>query len=61
MKQRYQKLGISCTEWESRHPLDAAAIVLVTPESVVGEEFATFLNRLSLIGDGIKPISAFIP
>jgi superfamily II DNA helicase RecQ len=46
MKQRCKKLGISCTEWQSRHPLDATAIVLVTPESVVGEEFTTFLNRL---------------
>jgi superfamily II DNA helicase RecQ len=42
MKQQCKKLGISCTKWESRHPPDAAAIVLVTPESAVGEEFATF-------------------
>ncbi|KAG9380640.1 RecQ Superfamily II DNA helicase [Pyrenophora tritici-repentis] len=40
------KLGISCVEWQSRRPPDAAAVVLVTPESAVGEEFATFLNRL---------------
>ncbi|KAJ4392412.1 hypothetical protein N0V91_011400 [Didymella pomorum] len=46
MMRRCRKLGISCAEWESRCPLDAAAIVLVTPESAVGEEFATFLNRL---------------
>jgi superfamily II DNA helicase RecQ len=46
MKQRCQKLGISCVAWESRHPPDAAAIVLVTPESAVGEAFTTFLNRL---------------
>jgi superfamily II DNA helicase RecQ len=46
MKQRCKKLGISCVEWESRHPPDAAAVVLVTPESAVGEAFATFLNRL---------------
>jgi superfamily II DNA helicase RecQ len=43
---RCRKLGISCAEWESRCLLDAAAIVLVTPESAVGEEFATFLNQL---------------
>lgn len=46
MMRRCKKLGISCVEWESRHPPDAAGIVLVTPESAVGEEFATFLNRL---------------
>lgn len=46
MMRRCRKLGISCAEWESRCPPDAAAIVLVTPESAVGEEFATFLNRL---------------
>ena len=46
MKRRCQKLGILCVEWESRHPPDAAAVVLVTPESAVGETFTTFLNRL---------------
>jgi superfamily II DNA helicase RecQ len=46
MKQRCTKLGILCIEWESRRPPDAAAVVLVTPESTVGEVFATFLNRL---------------
>jgi superfamily II DNA helicase RecQ len=46
MKKRCKKLGISCVEWERRHPPDAAAVVLVTPESAVGEAFATFLNRL---------------
>ncbi|KAI8930521.1 hypothetical protein NX059_012133 [Plenodomus lindquistii] len=47
MMRRCRKLGISCAEWDSRRPPDAAAIVLVTPESAVGEEFATFLNRLA--------------
>ena len=46
MMRRCKKLGISCAEWDGRHPPDAAAIVLVTPESAVGEDFATFLNRL---------------
>jgi superfamily II DNA helicase RecQ len=46
MMRRCKKLGISCAAWESRRPPDAAAVVLVTPESAVGEEFATFLNRL---------------
>jgi RecQ family ATP-dependent DNA helicase len=46
MMRRCRKLGISCAEWDSRRPPDAAAVVLVTPESAVREEFATFLNRL---------------
>jgi superfamily II DNA helicase RecQ len=46
MMRRCQWLGISCAAWEGRRPPDAAAVVLVTPESAVGEEFATFLNRL---------------
>ena len=46
MMRRCKILGISCAEWEGRRPPDAAAIVLVTPESAVREDFATFLNRL---------------
>ncbi|KAF9733878.1 hypothetical protein PMIN01_08221 [Paraphaeosphaeria minitans] len=46
MKRRCEKLGISCAACESRHPPDAAAVVLVTPESAVTQEFATFMNRL---------------
>jgi superfamily II DNA helicase RecQ len=46
MVRRCRKLGISCAKWDSRCPPDAAAVVLVMPESAVGEEFATFLNRL---------------
>jgi superfamily II DNA helicase RecQ len=46
IKRRCQKLGISCVEWESRHPPDAAAVVLVTPKLAIEEAFATFLNRL---------------
>lgn len=46
MMRRCKALGISCAAWEGRRPPDAAAVVLVTPESAVGEEFATFLNRL---------------
>ena len=43
---RCKKLGIAYIEWESRHPPNGAAVVLVTPESAVGETFMTFLNRL---------------
>ncbi|KAF2175999.1 hypothetical protein K469DRAFT_761469, partial [Zopfia rhizophila CBS 207.26] len=39
MKRRCKKLGISCEEWEGRRPPDAAAVVLVTPESAVSEDF----------------------
>jgi superfamily II DNA helicase RecQ len=46
MMRRCKKLGISCAEWQGRRPPDAAAVVLVTPESAVGEDFMTFLNRL---------------
>jgi RecQ family ATP-dependent DNA helicase len=46
MTRRCKALGISCVEWEAMHPPDGAAVVLVTPESAVGEAFATFLNRL---------------
>jgi superfamily II DNA helicase RecQ len=44
--QQCRKLGISCAEWDSCWPPDAAAIVLVTPKLAVREEFATFLNWL---------------
>lgn len=46
MMRRCKELGISCAEWQSQQPPDAAAIVFVTPESAVGEGFATFINRL---------------
>jgi superfamily II DNA helicase RecQ len=46
MKRRCTKLGILYVDWESCRPPDAAAVVLITPESAVGEAFATFLNRL---------------
>jgi RecQ family ATP-dependent DNA helicase len=46
MMRRCRELGIACAEWESRHPPDSAAVVMVTPESAVGEGFTTFLNRL---------------
>jgi superfamily II DNA helicase RecQ len=46
MKRRCDELGIVCAEWESRRQADAASIVLVTPESAVGTEFRTFLNRM---------------
>lgn len=49
MAVRCRQLGISCLQWDARHPPDAAAVVLVTPESAVGEAFTTFLNRLRAV------------
>jgi superfamily II DNA helicase RecQ len=46
MIRRCKLFGILCVVWEGRRPPDAAAVVLVTPKLAVGEEFATFLNRL---------------
>ena len=46
MMRRCLGLGISCAAWDSRQQPDAAAVVLVTPESAVSKEFVTFLNRL---------------
>ena len=46
MMRRCKELGISCAEWQIQRPPDAAAIVFVTPESAVGDGFATFVNRL---------------
>ncbi|TKA24549.1 hypothetical protein B0A49_13989, partial [Cryomyces minteri] len=46
MKRRCRELGVLCAEWSGRNPPDAAAVVLVTPESAVSDGFMTFLNRL---------------
>jgi superfamily II DNA helicase RecQ len=47
MQRRCRALGISCAEWESnRSPPDAASIVLMTPESALGDDGSTFINRL---------------
>ena len=45
MKQRCEQLGISCVEWNSRRPSEWAQVVLVTPESAVGEGFGNFIHR----------------
>ena len=45
MKDRCDKMGIECVEWESCRPHEWAQIVLVTPESVVGDAFGNFINR----------------
>jgi len=46
MKQRCGGMSITCAEWNSRKPPDAADVMLVTPESAVSDGFRTFMNRL---------------
>jgi len=43
---RCQELSITCREWSSRTPPDAAQIVLATPESFQTNGFQFFLHRL---------------
>lgn len=50
MKARCDKLGITCVEWSSRRPHEWAQVVLVTPESAVGEAFGQFMNRQRAMG-----------
>jgi len=50
MHDRCNKLGISCVEWDSRRPHEWAQIVLVAPESAVGEGFGNFMNRQRAMG-----------
>jgi len=50
MKARCGELGIACVEWQSRRPNEWAQVVLVTPESAVGEGFGHFINRQRAMG-----------
>ena len=50
IKDRCDQLGIECVEWNSRRPHEWASVVLVTPESAVGESFGHFLNRQRTMG-----------
>jgi superfamily II DNA helicase RecQ len=45
MKERCDRLRISCVEWNSRRP-EEASIVLVTPESAISKTFQSFVMRL---------------
>lgn len=49
MKERCERLRIGCVEWQAGRPPDDAQIVLVTPESAVGGDFRTFLNRMKAV------------
>ena len=46
LRRRCEAMGMRCEEWDGRRPPDAAAVVLVTPESAVSGGFMTFLNRM---------------
>lgn len=50
MRERCCRLGITCVEWSSRRPSEWAQVVLVTPESAVGEAFGQYLNRQRAMG-----------
>jgi superfamily II DNA helicase RecQ len=50
IKDRCDALGIECVEWNSARPHEWASIVLVTPESAVGENFGHFINRQRAMG-----------
>ncbi len=46
LRRRCQEAGIDCQEWSHGRPPDSARIVLVTPESAIGDDFTRFVNRL---------------
>ena len=46
LQRRCQEAGIDCHEWNRHSPPDHARIVLVTPESAIGEDCTRFMNRL---------------
>jgi superfamily II DNA helicase RecQ len=49
MTRQCRQLGVSCVAWDRQRPPDKAAIVLVTPESVVTSDFQLFINRLAMM------------
>lgn len=50
LKRRCEEVGIDCVEWSSRRPNEWASVVLVTPESAVGEAFGGFMARQRWMG-----------
>ncbi|KAL8300987.1 hypothetical protein RB593_003818 [Gaeumannomyces tritici] len=50
VKDRCDELGIECVEWNAGRPHEWASVVLVTPESAVGESFGHFVNRQRAMG-----------
>ena len=53
MMERCRAHGITCVEWKNGRPADDVSMVLVTPESAVGESFHTYLNRVKIRLDRI--------
>jgi superfamily II DNA helicase RecQ len=49
MKRRCDELELRYHEWGNRQPGDGAQIMLMIPESTVGQGFRTFLNRMRAI------------
>jgi len=49
MQARCERMGIVCVAWQPQRPPDDAQIVLVTPESAVGGDFRTFINRMKAV------------
>ena len=45
LKQRCDKAGISCAEWDGKKPSYWASIMLVTPESAVTKAFSRFIDE----------------
>lgn len=45
LKDRCDRLGIGCAEWDGRRPPYWASIVLVTPESAVTKAFGRFIDE----------------
>lgn len=48
MRQRCERLGVPCVEWNGRRPPNAAKIVLVIPEAALSDGFRSFLTRLHI-------------
>lgn len=49
LKDRCDRLGIPCAEWDGRRPPYWASIVLVTPESAVTKAFGRFIDEKRML------------
>lgn len=46
IQQRCQAVGLSCTEWDYRHPQAGVSIMLVTSEFAISQAFQALLLRI---------------
>ena len=46
IQRRCQAVGLSCAEWDYRHPQSGVSIMLVTSESAVSQAFQGFILRM---------------